>query len=910
LINLLFPKRVLFFIFFFWKHFFKKIFHLTPSMSSTSHTRKKKRSSSATATSRRHKGEGESAQQASAASTTATNSTTTTSSTSEGNSISVLHSSELSSAASTSYREYRDDEAIAGQKTTSEDDGEADDIELDAPIGAPRQKDPIATRLLAWIAGNKCYLVAVVVIAIIAIALGAAEGALDLNHVDKYSPKSVIANRMRVKFALNSAPKLVNTTKLFVEPLTSATAVVTSALVLNMTKINTTTFDAQVEISGTTNITAAEVTALYDSAFGDARLTAAYGNVSNLNVTLNRSRVTTTAIPFSPWAAWLTLFIVVMILALLMQENVVSPDVAIMLAVVILTLAGVITPRDALSGFANESVATIGALYVVALGISNSGALDLFSRYVLGSPKSLTMALARLMFPMAIVSTWINNTAEIALMAPVVVNWSHRLGIAPSKLLIPLSYASILGGTLSMIGTSTNLIVKALAQARDPKIDIPLFGITAVGAPNAFIGILYMLFIGHRLLPSRGTPAQQFKRDPRAYTAHVVVKETAKNLIGQTLADAGLRHLTGLFVYAVERPSTNEVFSAPAPTFVLAAGDVLAVAGDVEQVNRLWRVDGLEMHADDDIRKLARPPVGAAHQLVEVVVAPGSSLVGRTPRELKFRTRFNAAIVGVHRRGEQMVSRIGDVRLNGGDVLLLVIANNSFLQAHRRSRQFLLVSAVGAAEVQLPVSIGRVLFAGALVVAMITLASIDTLGMSLFILALAVGYIFWLADIVTADEARSSVDISVMTMVASSIALSVAMQNSGLAYRIGTQLVNLFAPVGDLGLLFGMYIATTVLNAFVSNSAAVSLTFPIAYVVATQSVSLNVPMISYVLMMAGSADFSTPIGYQTNLMVYSLGNYRFLDYTKVGVPLQIVTCITTCVIAYYAYATPTVPEMM
>jgi hypothetical protein len=129
------------------------------------------------------------------------------------------------------------------------------------------------------------------------------------------------------------------------------------------------------------------------------------------------------------------------------------------------------------------------------------------------------------------------------------------------------------------------------------------------------------------------------------------------------------------------------------------------VAGDVEQVNRLWRVDGLEMHADDDIRKLARPPIGAAHQLVEVVVAPGSSLVGRTPRELKFRTRFNAAIVGVHRRGEKVVARIGDVRLNGGDVLLLVIANNSFLQAHRRSRQFLLVSTVGAAEVQLPVSL-------------------------------------------------------------------------------------------------------------------------------------------------------------------------------------------------------------
>jgi hypothetical protein len=439
------------------------------------------------------------------------------------------YSSEMSSAASATYNARSTvDETSLTHHTAADDrsgDDDVDDIEMES---ATQPREPIAVRLAGWLKMNKCYLVTVAIIAIVAIALGAAEGALDLNNVDRYSPKATIANRVRVKFAIDTAPKIVNTTKLFVEPLTAATGVVTSALVLNMTKINTTGFDAQVEISGTTNITAAEVQALYDTAFGDAKLVAAYGNVSNLNVTLNRSRVTTTAIPFTPWAAWLTLFVVVMILALLMQENVVSPDVAIMLAVVILTLAGVITVRDALSGFANESVATIGALYVVALGISNSGALDLFSRYVLGSPKSLMMALARLMFPMAIVSTWINNTAEIALMAPVVVNWAHRLGIAPSKLLIPLSYASILGGTLSMIGTSTNLIVKALAQARDPKIDIPLFGITAVGAPNAVHR--HSLHAVHRppLAAVARHARQQFKRDPRAYTAHVVVKETAR----------------------------------------------------------------------------------------------------------------------------------------------------------------------------------------------------------------------------------------------------------------------------------------------------------------------------------------------------------------------------------------------
>jgi di/tricarboxylate transporter len=809
---------------------------------------------------------------------------------------------EFESAQSVAASAERLKEETHDDVTDRSDDGLGDDALEAGADGAASDGEPqtLAQTVLRWMRRNRCYLITVVCIFVIAIAIGAAPGALDLNNVEQYSVKPVIANRMRVKFLLDATPTVINTTQVFVAPLATGT-VVTSAILLNFTRANTTAFDAQVEItSDSVNVTAEQVYTAYATAFANESFVEKYGQPANLSVVLNRSRETRVGVHYTPFAAWVTLLLVCLILALLMQEDAVPPDVVLMLALVVMTAAQIINVKEALAGFANEGIATIGALYIIALAVSNSGALDLLSRYILGAPTGATLAVARLMTPLTILSAFINNTPIVAMMAPVVVSWAQRVNLPASKLLIPLSYAAILGGTITVIGTSTNLIVKALVQARDPTIDLPLFGVAPVGVPTAVLGVLYMVFIGHRILPARESPGQQYRQDPRAYSAHVVVKTDAKHIIGKTLGDAGLRHLTGLFVYSIERPSTHERFDAPSSQFVLQAGDVIGVAGDVMQVNRLWRVEGLEMHADDDVRKLQQTR-GDRNRLVEVVVAPRSSLVGRTPRDLKFRTRFNAAIVGVHRRGERVVARIGDVVLAAGDVLLLVTAGEDFLTLYRRATQFSLVSELGVAEVRKTVSWLRVVFVCSFSIAMIVLASIDEIDVSLFTLALINGYIFWLTGIVRADEARASVDISVMTMVAASIGLSSGMQNSGLALRIGTVLVELFEPVGELGLLFGIYIATTVLNAFVSNSASVSLTFPIAYVIALHSEVINVPMICYVLMLAGSADFSTPIGYQTNLMVYSLGNYRFLDYTKVGMPLQIVCCVCGCLISYYAY---------
>lgn len=759
----------------------------------------------------------------------------------------------------------------------------------DAPIeiGNKVRLKSIPRKLKNWLRRNICYLISVASIFIIAVGLGAAPSALDLNNIEKYNPAPTYTNRLQVQLVLDSPPvgDIVNSTAILLEPLHDLDAV-TSYLFVNLTNSNSSLVTGEVDIESETNVTAELLLEYYTNSSIVATVELLSSEASDED-------------KYTSFNAWLTLLIVCFCLALLLKEDAVSPDVALTLALVVLTLAGVITVKEALSGFANEGIATIGALYIVALGVSNSGALELMSRYVLGAPTGITIAILRLMTPLAVLSAFINNTPIVSMMAPVVVSWSQRVNLPPSKLLIPLSYAAILGGTITLIGTSTNLIVQALLADVEPDIDLPLFGIAPVGVPTAILGIIYMVLIGHRILPARETPGQQLEKDPRAYSAHVTVKADAEALVGKTLGNAGLRHLIGLFVYSVERRATGEIFDAPSSQFVLEAGDIIAVAGDVNHVNRLWKIDGLELHAEEDVRRLRLSSGG--HRMVEVVIAPHSDLIGRTPRSLKFRSRFNAAIVGLHRRGEHLQVRLGDLELLAGDVLLLVTAGDDFMKLHHRSPAFSLVAEIGAASVRRKVAPARVIFVSILAITMIVLASIDSLDLSLFTLALVVGYLLWLSGFISISEARSSVDIAVITMVASSIGLSSAMQNSGLALRIGTSLIELFSPVGELGLLFGIYIATTLLNAFVSNSASVSLTFPIAYVISQQAEVLNIKMISYVLMLAGSADFSTPIGYQTNLMVYSIGNYRFLDYTKVGMPLQLICCIVGCVVGYYVY---------
>jgi di/tricarboxylate transporter len=394
------------------------------------------------------------------------------------------------------------------------------------------------------------------------------------------------------------------------------------------------------------------------------------------------------------WEAWATVAVAAVVFYLLVS-NQAAPDVSLGLGAGALMTLGLFSSRlpsanDVASAFGNEALLTIAALFVVAAGLTDTGAIHLVTERVLGRPKSDTDAQVRLIVPVAGISAFINNTPVVAMFMPVVHDWSRRAGVAPSKLFIPLSYAAILGGICTLIGTSTNLVVNALmidAQRTDPAMPVmTMFTISKVGIPVALAGLVYIVVAAPRLLPDRRAPADSVD-DRRAYTVEMFVEPNG-GLAGRSIEDAGLRRLPGMFLSAIER--AEETIVAVGPEQRLRGGDILVFVGVVESVADLQRVRGLSP-ATDQVTKMS----SARHErcLVEAVVGPSSPVAGQSVRDGKFRTRYDAVVLAVHREGERIAKKVGDIVLRGGDLLLLE-THPRFLKYQRRNRDFALASPV------------------------------------------------------------------------------------------------------------------------------------------------------------------------------------------------------------------------
>ncbi|MBK7972835.1 MAG: SLC13 family permease [Deltaproteobacteria bacterium] len=584
------------------------------------------------------------------------------------------------------------------------------------------------------------------------------------------------------------------------------------------------------------------------------------------------------------WQAWVTLATVAGML-FVMVRNLAGPDVTLLGGVVLLLSMGILTSKEAFAGFANEGMLTVGVLFVVAAAMRETGALDFFVRRILGRPRSVIGAQLRLMVPAAGISAFINNTPLVAAMVPIVSDWSKRIGVSASRLMMPLSWATILGGTCSLIGTSTNLVVVGLVQKKDPSIHIPLFEIAWVGIPVAIVGIAYTVLLSKRLLPDR-TGSLEALRDPREYTVAMRV-EAGSPVVGMTIEEAGLRHLPGLFLVDVERD--GDLLPAVGPEVRLKADDQLTFAGVVESVVDLRKIRGL-VPATEQVAKLTDPR--PERRLVEAVVASQSPLVGKTPKEIEFRTVYNAAIIAVHRRGERVRGKIGTIELKAGDTLLLDTHPN-FLRTRRNDAAFALVAAVeGSAAPRHE----RAWLAGGVVLAMIVANAAGWI--SLLLAGLLAAGALLLTRCLTADEAREAVDLRVLVAIAASFGVGAAIEQSGLAKVLGAEIVRLAEPLGTVGILAAVYLATTVLTELVTNNSAAALMFPIAMATAEAAHAPSLKPFYYVVMMAASASFSTPIGYATNLMVLSPGGYRFGDFLRFGVPLQLLLAGVTVVVVY------------
>jgi di/tricarboxylate transporter len=585
------------------------------------------------------------------------------------------------------------------------------------------------------------------------------------------------------------------------------------------------------------------------------------------------------------WQGWLTLAVVAaMILA--MVRELAAPDVVMMAALFTLAAAGVLTPRETFAGFANEAMATVGALLVLSAALRDTGAMEATFGRLFGRSHDERSGLARLTFPVAGLSAFLNNTTIVAMLTPVVIDWAHRHRMSPGRFLIPLSYATILGGVVTLIGTSTNLTVAGLVIQSGLR-PIGFFEVSPVGLAVCAVGLVYLLVAAPRLLPARKEPAAELGEQRREYTVAMIV-ERSSPLADRTVEQAGLRHLPGLFLVEVDRG--GQVITPVASDEVIRSADRLVFAGLVETIVDLQRMRGLVPATDQEEPASADPE----RRLAEAVVSHSSPLVGRSIRDANFRTVYDAAVIAVHRNGERVPGKIGDIVLRPGDTLLLQ-TSPGFLRAHRNSPDFYLVSELPGTENP---RYDRAWVALGVLAALIAVVTTGFLPISIAAF-LAAGLLI-LTRCITAAQARRSVEWSILLVIAAALGIGRALDKTGVAGTAAQLLTQSVGSVGPLATLAIVYVGTVALTEVISHNAAVALVFPIAISAASQLGVDSRPFIMAITV-AASCGFATPIGYQTHLIVYGPGGYRFSDFVRIGLPLDVICGVVALAVIPVAF---------
>jgi di/tricarboxylate transporter len=575
-----------------------------------------------------------------------------------------------------------------------------------------------------------------------------------------------------------------------------------------------------------------------------------------------------------PWQAWLTLAVVVVMFVAMVRG--IAPAAAILTAVVILLATGVIDEKAAFAGFANSAPITVAALYVLARAVEDTGALRPLVRSALGGDGGERARLMRLCYPAAAASAFLNNTPIVAMLIAPVSEWAEKHNVPSSRFLMPLSFAVIMGGVVTTIGTSTNLVVSGLLE-QSGAAPFGLFEITHVGLPLAVVGIVVMSLFAPLLLPDRESPRRYMAASGRDFVVRMIV-EPRGPISGKSVEAAELRHLEGVFLVEIER--SGELISPVAPTTVLHGGDHLIFVGQARVVADLHELPGLISAETPHFEALEAPE----RHRIEAVIGSSSPLLGRTPKEVGFRARYDAAIVGIHREGQPVVAKLGEVKLRLGDTLLL-LADAGFRERWRNRPDFIVLQPLDG-EAEGPVPGAKAAFVGLVGLGVVVAAGSGVL--PILHASLIAAVLLVATGAVGAQAARDSIEVEVLIVIAASFGLGAALEQSGLAATLGGGIVTLFHDLGWRFVLLGVVVATVVMTEFISNNAAAALMFPIAMATARET-GADPRSFAIAVAVAASLSFLTPIGYQTNTMVYGPAGYRFGDYWRVGAPLTLAT---------------------
>ncbi|MCB0831980.1 MAG: SLC13 family permease [Bacteroidetes bacterium] len=554
-----------------------------------------------------------------------------------------------------------------------------------------------------------------------------------------------------------------------------------------------------------------------------------------------------------------------------------------------LVSAGIISLPEALAGFSNEGMLTVAILYVIAAALQNTGILDLLNSVMLGArPSTERVKLSRLLFPTSIISGFLNNTPIVSMLLPSVKNWAEKNNFSASRFLLPLSYATILGGMCTLIGTSTNLVSHGLLVAHGLP-GFTFFEFVPVALPAAVTGLLFIVLVGVKLLPKRTPPTVTLGEHTREFVVEFKLSQDYP-FLGKTIEEAGLRHLRGLYLFQIERE--GEAIAPAASSEKLRLNDRLFFTGLPKTILELQKTPGLELtpdshfdlkHYDSDVIKT-----------FEAVISASSSLAGKNVRESNFRKKYGAVIVAIHRNGERVEKKIGDIELKAGDTLLL-LGDRDFRLHWYHSTEFCLIS--NTEEIPSKSRKQAILS----VATFLIMAGMAALGWLPLIVAMGVAaVVLVLGRSITSTDAIQAIDYKTLLMIICSFGIAKALENSGVCEYFADWIMGHFSAFGPFGMIIALYLITATYTNFITNNAAAILMIPLAISIAAKS-GLDVHAFAIVTVMGANSSFSTPMSYQTNLMVYGPGGYRFTDYLRVGIPLQAIVGTVLISMIYVIY---------
>ena len=544
-----------------------------------------------------------------------------------------------------------------------------------------------------------------------------------------------------------------------------------------------------------------------------------------------------------------------------------------------------------LSGFASVATITVLAMFILSAGVRRTGAIQILGRKVGAfTGEDETRQLGATIGIVSPISGFINNTAAVAILLPMVTDLAEKGKTSPSKLLLPLSYASMFGGTLTLIGTSTNILASDLSARLGRDLGIPelhafsMFEFTHLGVIMMAVGLVYLMTIGRRLVPARIKPEEDLTHEYEMadYLTEVVVREDSP-VVGQRVGEA--LEGTDFDVDVVQLIRDDAVFLEPLGQKVIRVGDVFALRTDRDTLVELMDADGFDLLGDVAVTDAELEAPEAGHNLVEIVVAPGSFLVGETLASSNFRQRYDATVLALRRGGAVIRDRMDRTRLRVGDTLLVQGATDS-IDRLNNNRNFIVAQEVDRPdyrESKIPVAVG-------IVAAVVGLAALTPINIAVAALAGALGMV--LTGCLKPTEMYDAVEWDVIFLLAGVIPLGIALEVTGGAALLADGIVAVAPSLPPIVVLGLMYVVTALLTNVISNNASVVLMIPVA---AEAAVTLGANPFSFVLSVtfAASTAFMTPIGYQTNLFVYGPGGYEFMDYVRAGAPLQAIFAVVT-----------------